>query len=237
MKMTIELAGLPVALYPENPETAAFFASFALPGGEAVCEARVTESDRARYGPSVADVPEPCAEYGLLAAGVSRCLLQHSRVLCHGVALWIGDKAWLITAPSGTGKTTQYRLLKQLYGEQIRLICGDKPVLEQRGELVFAHPSPWPGKERFPGEGGGALCGVVLLEQAGYNAIRRLDVREAVFPLFREFLYAADTEENARTVGQIAAALLRLPVWKLENRGDEASARLLYETVTKHENL
>ena len=65
----------------------------------------------------------------------------------------------------------------------------------------------------------------------------RLTAREAVFPLFREFLYVPEMEEEAREVGRMAEAMLRLPVWKLRNRGDEASARLLYETVTEYETI
>jgi len=237
MKIEIKLAGLPLRLRLEHAETAAYFEPYTLPDADADVDLYVTAEDFARDGGPLSDAPGAFQEYSLLVAASSRCLLRHGRVVYHGVAVKLGGRAWLITAPSGTGKTTQYKWLKTLYREKVSLICGDKPILERRGERVYVHPSPWPGKERFPGGPGGALAGIVLLEQAQENTVSRLTAREAVFPLFREFLYVPEMEEEAREVGRMAEAMLRLPVWKLRNRGDEASARLLYETVTEYETI
>ena len=237
MKIEIKLGGLPVRLQLEHTETAAYFEPYTLLDEEADASMHVTAEDRIRDGGPVSGAPESFQEYSLLVAAASRCLLRRERVVYHGVAVKIGGRAWLITAPSGTGKTTQYVHLRNLYGDRICLVSGDKPILERSGDRVFVHPSPWPGKECFPGGPGGELAGIVLLEQAQANSAVRLSTREAVFPVFREFLYARDTEEEARAVGRIAEAMLRLPVWKLRNRGDEASARLLYETVTNDETI
>ena len=237
MIIEIELAGLPVRLRLEHAETAAYFAPYTPLEEDAAFDLVVTEADRARDGGPVADAPEAFQEYSLLVAAASRWLLRHERVVYHGVAVKLGGRAWLITAPSGVGKTTQYRLLRDLYGDRVALISGDKPILEKREERVYVHPSPWPGKERFVGGPGAELAGLVVLEQEKENSVQRLSTREAVFPLFREFLYSADTEEDARAVGRMAEAMLRLPVWRLRNLGDGDSARMLFGTVTENETL
>ena len=170
----------------------------------------------------------PGGEAYILMAHVSRELLKHERVVFHGVAfLWRG-RAWLLTAPSGTGKTTQLRHWQRLWGEEIKLISGDKPILEQRADgSVWLHPSPWTGKEGEQGTSSGKLAGIVLLRQATENRIERLSPREAVFPLFEQFLMTGETEAELRAAGRLEDALLRqIPVWRLDNLGDEASARL-----------
>ena len=134
MKIEIKLAGLPLRLRLEHAETAAYFEPYTLPDADADVDLYVTAEDFARDGGPLSDAPGAFQEYSLLVAASSRCLLRHGRVVYHGVAVKLGGRAWLITAPSGTGKTTQYKWLKTLYREKVSLICGDKPILERRGE-------------------------------------------------------------------------------------------------------
>ena len=225
------------------PETAEYFSPYCVDdSGE--YDLYVTEEDIHLHGDPVGSLDPSAQEYSLLVASASRFLLRRDRVVYHAAALRLFGSAWLITGPSGVGKSTQYSFLKRLYGDEVGLICGDKPILQRCGDgSVFVHPSPWPGKERFPcGEGGG-LRGIVILEQAMYDEISPLEVRKALFPVFREFLYSPECEDEARAAGSIAEAMLgSAPVWKLRNLGDEASARLLYETLkqycgNKHEDL
>ena len=235
MIIQTELAGLPARLLLRCPEAARYFSPYVELGGDAGYDACVTERDRRLFAQPVAHGSEPYQEYSLLVAGASRFLLRHDRVVYHGVALRVRGRGFIITAPSGTGKTTQYNWLARLYGPEVELICGDKPILQRTETGMLAHPSPWPGKEGLPCGAAGPICGVVVLEQAGHNTVTRLDKRKAVFPVFREILYASDDEETAALAGRMAEGLLGLPVWKLENLGDEASARLLYKTLTEYD--
>lgn len=178
---------------------------------------------------------ETFTEYNLFLKLICNKFLIYDRCLFHGVALCINGQAWMISAPSGTGKSTQYRLLKDLFGEKIQLICGDKPILEFRpsGDIIV-HSSPWMGKERWQGSGCARLAGIVYLEQGQENVIGRMPISEALVPLYCQFLYLPEKEGELRTAASMLDRILRqIPVWKLVNRGDEASARLLYHTICK----
>lgn len=176
---------------------------------------------------------ESFTEFNLLLEHICNLFLPYDRCLFHGVAICVDDRAWLITAPSGTGKSTQYRLWKELYGDKVRLICGDKPILEfQSFGDIIVHPSPWRGKERWPGSGPARLAGIVYLERGEYNSIRRMSVSEAVVPLYTQILYQPEDETELRQAAAMLDRILRqIPVWKLVNIGDEESARLTYETL------
>lgn len=181
-------------------------------------------------------VSDAYIEFYALIGVTSRTLLRHGKCLFHGVAfLWHG-LAWIITAPSGTGKTTQLRHWQKLFGDEIELINGDKPVMECReDETVWLYPSPWNGKENLSGTASGRLGGVIYLEQADQNEISRMDLRACMIPLYRQFLYYADYEDEIRAVGRMQDVLLRnVPVWKLRNRGDEASAGLTRDTLLRY---
>lgn len=176
---------------------------------------------------------ESFTEFNLLLEHICNLFLPYDRCLFHGVAICVDDRAWLITAPSGTGKSTQYRLWKELYGNKVRLICGDKPILEfQSSGDIIVHPSPWRGKERWPGSSPAKLAGIVYLEQGEYNSIRRMSVSEAAVPLYTQILYQPEDETELRQAAAMLDRILRqIPVWKLVNIGDEESARLTYETL------
>lgn len=178
-------------------------------------------------------------EYNLFLEHICNLLLPYNRCFFHAVAICIHNRAWLISAPSGTGKSTQYRHWKTLFGDEVRLICGDKPILEFRdsGDIIV-HPSPWKGKERWPGSGPAKLAGVIYLEQGDYNEIRPMSVSEAIVPLYTQVLYQPKNETELRQVSSMLDYLLRhVSVWKLINVGDEASVRLTYETICGKKGL
>lgn len=172
-------------------------------------------------------------EYNLLLEYICNFFLPYDRCLFHGVAICVEDHALLFTAPSGTGKSTQYRHWKTLFGNEVRLICGDKPILEfQDSGDIIVHPSPWRGKERWPGSGPAKLGGIIYLEQGDHNEIRPMSVSEAIVPLYTQVLYQPENETELRQASSMLDRILRqVPVWKLINVGDEASAHLTYETI------
>ena len=176
-------------------------------------------------------------EFQSLMLATGNALLAYRRALFHGAAfLWKG-RAWIFTAPSGTGKTTQLNHWRRLWRKEIRVINGDKPCLECRDDgSVFVYSSPWRGKERSGMLGLSApLGGIVLLEQGPENRIRRMTPQEAVRPFFSAFISFPDHTWQIRCQSQILEQMLdAVPVWKLTNIGDEASARLTQKTLMDH---
>ncbi len=158
-----------------------------------------------------------------------QALLRYGCCIFHAVSFILDDGAYLLAAPSGTGKSTQYFNWQRLHPGEIRMISGDMPVLEQREDgSVWVHPSNWNGKEKIGGKDPAWLCGVVLLEQGKENRILRLAPKDAIPPLFRQFVADLDTEEEIRSLASLLERmLLAAPVWKLVNLGDDASTELL----------
>ena len=178
---------------------------------------------------------EDYAEYKALIEPTSRFLLRFGCCVIHSVAfLWKG-KAWLLSAPSGTGKSTQFFNWRRLFPGEIIMICGDHPVLEQREDgSIWVHPTHWNGKEHIGSRRFAPLGGIVVLEQDRDNRIERLTPHEALIPLLNQFCAVPETEEEIRTVfGMLDRMLGDHPVWKLINRGDEASTLLLRQTIAQ----
>ena len=142
MSMLIELslAGLTFSCALRYEQTAAYFpqpdpAARPVEGG-ALC---LSEEDWSAY---LADGMIPCAntEFSLLSAACSDALMAYDRLILHAVALHWADRAWLIAAPSGVGKSTQAKTLRALRPGTFGVICGDRPVLEFRPPASPSHP-------------------------------------------------------------------------------------------------
>lgn len=96
----------------------------------------------------------------------------------HGVTLLCGDKIAVLSAPSGTGKTTLAHLLEK-YKDAI-VINGDFAMLSVEGNGVIFEPTPFCGSSGRRLNHRLRIDHVVFLEQSPDNRWRNLSGREAV---------------------------------------------------------
>lgn len=233
----IKLANQTVRLNLLFSDTKEYFRSFFCePSNSAMAVGITEEIFKQEVEKYECNHPDKYYEYYRLIIDINRVLFPTKRCIYHGTAfIWRG-KAWILTAVSGTGKTTQYRLWNQLFGDEIEVINGDKPVLEFRDDKsVWVWPSPWNGKENYRGTKSAELAGIVILEQADENTIERVNARDSIISIFRQFLFLAETVDEIRAAEPMLDTLLCcIPVWKLRNLGDLASAKLTYDTLQRY---
>lgn len=237
MKITISLANIPIEI---NAAYSGYLPLFKLFECENAPVASVSVSSdeiaaaRDNYAPESTD---EYIEYMELCTKVCDALLPHGAVIFHGAAFVWREKAWIFTAPSGTGKTTQYVLWKMLYKNDIRIINGDKPILKFEGDHIFVHPSPWTGKERMGKLCSAELGGIVLLKQSSENKIYRVASNQAVGSIFVQFLFGRENAEDVYKVCEFEEKLFnKVPMWCLENKGDRASATLCHDKLMEDSN-
>lgn len=178
-------------------------------------------------------------EIAILPYRTSDYLLNFNRCVYHAVAFLYKNKAYLITAQSGTGKSTQLKNWMQLYGDETKIINGDKPVIEKtNANTILVHPSPWKGKEGWGDDSlsPAPLGGVIFLSQAKENKIERMTNLQAAIPLLSRFLFTVESEENVRQACAIESCILdTVPVFHLSNVGDLASTQMIHDVITEVE--
>lgn len=181
--------------------------------------------------------PEAFLELQCLMVLTGNRLLPYGRALFHGAALLWKGRAWILTGPSGVGKTTQLRHWMRLQGKEAHVINGDKPLLQCREDgTIWIYSSPWKGKEGLGIQGLSApLGGIVLLEQGMENRMCRLHPEDAVLPLFVEFIsWPEDSGQIRAQAGVLERILKTVPVWELVNLGDRASTMLAQSTISEY---
>ena len=230
------LTGIPINCSLRNADTISFLKGYLCQNSNP--DAVVSVSDKlitAFYKNDSSTALTAADEYHLLHLVISNALLPFNRCVFHGTAFLWHDKAWLFSAPSGTGKTTQYRQWRRLYRDEVRILNGDKPILQFCDDgTIMVHPSPWKGKERMGSMLKAPLGGIIYLQQGQENTIERMESQDAAVPIYRQFLFLPETEEAVRQVCRMEDKLLRnIPVWRLVNKGDAESAELTHDTLTK----
>ncbi|MCR4681967.1 MAG: PqqD family peptide modification chaperone [Clostridiales bacterium] len=237
-----EYAGIPVGYRFRYPLTRMFFWDRMKPADAGTPFIEVSE-DTIEKGREQfpEDTPPEHIEFKALIDLTSRVLLSSAPVcVFHAVAVSAFGKAWLITAPSGVGKTTQlknWRLMKDV--PEVGVISGDMPVLERLTDgSVLVHPSPWNGKEGYRGAAAAPLGGIVCLERIDPrddNAIRLLDPSERIARCLGQFVCRPENETQIRNYARLADAVLGgVPVWLLRNRGDAESTALMIKTIEQY---
>lgn len=149
-------------------------------------------------------------------------------VLFHAAVVSFEGKGYMFLGPSGTGKSTHARLwLKHIKGAA--LVNDDNPVVRDR--VVFG--SPWSGKTPCYRNVSNPLGGIVVLSQAPYNKIRRLNGIEAYAALVSSISGKRWDSKIADGLHETENTLAStIPIWHLECLPDEEAARLCNETIT-----
>lgn len=172
---------------------------------------------------------ESFAEFSTLLAEAGDNLLHEERMLFHGVGMIYKERGYILTAPSGTGKSTQFSNFKKLYGNGCRIINGDKPVVRHMaGNVYRIYPSPWNGKENWGGKEDAALKAIIWLEQGVENRIKKCAASDMVLPLLKQVIYSApDSETVHEACLMLDGILSNIPIYRFVNTGELDSSKML----------
>ena len=230
----VNYAGFPVRYSFIYPKTRYLFKRYIKPSYSENYDIRSTEEriERARkLLPE--DSEDAYIEYRTLIALTARELLKYRYCIFHCASFVYRGYAWLLTAPSGTGKTTQYFNWMKLFPDEITMISGDMPVLcLNENSVITVNPSSWNGKEDIGNQISAELGGIIYLEQGDKNMISPLSARDGLIDIYRQFIVLPDTEEEIISLAKIIDCMFRrYPVMKYVNQGDEQSTELLRSSI------
>lgn len=192
----------------------------------------MVHAGRSHFVPGIED---SYIEYRCLISRTSIYLLRYHACIFHSASFLYKNKAWLLCAPSGTGKTTQYLNWKRLFPDEIMMICGDMPVLECKEDTsIYVHPTSWNGKEHIGNHISAPLGGIIYLEQGNQNFISRYMPKDGIIPLFGQFMVIPDTADDVNQMVKLIDSMFRFyPVMKYINLGNDESTMILRDTINQ----
>lgn len=125
---------------------------------------------------------EEINEFMNICRYISNNLYKFNRILLHGASISYNNNGYLFVAPSGVGKSTHIKLLRDNY-KGIDIINGDKPILDSFG---YIHGTPWAGKENWSLNVKYKLKSIIFLKRDTYNHYSKLNSVESIISLLDE---------------------------------------------------
>ena len=158
---------------------------------------------------------------------------EQDTLLVHASVIRNAGYGYLFTAPSGTGKSTHTHLwYKHIPGSD--LMNDDNPVVRIVDGEVRIYGSPWSGKTPCYRNLSYPLGGIVLLSQAPYNKIHRLQGIHAYVALVPSISGKRWDKRIADGLHNTENALaMNVPTWHLECLPDEAAAQLCHKNIVR----
>lgn len=179
-------------------------------------------------------------EYLSTGGSFYRQLMMFDGMMLHASCVVVDGRAYLFSAPSGTGKSTHVRLWLKLFGEEAYILNDDKPALRVSNDRIFVYGTPWSGKNDCSRNARAELGGIAVVRRAAENSIRKLLPQEAAFAMMDQTARSVSPEAMQsclRTIEKIVAADR---FYELSCNMDITAAKLSYETMSgkrkKNEN-
>lgn len=164
-------------------------------------------------GLPVADYPDSYLETLAVYRKIVTKMLDFDTFLMHGAVIAVGDKAWLFTAPSGTGKTTHINLwLNNIPGSYV--VNGDKPLIHI-GDECTVYGTPWAGKEGMNQNIGVKLCGIVVLNRGAENHIEKVPMTQILPVLIQQSYRPKERVELEKTLSLLSRMGKKIPMYQL----------------------
>ena len=152
-------------------------------------------------------------------------------VLFHASAVNYEGRGYMFLGKSGTGKSTHAGLwVKHIEGAV--LMNDDNPVVRISDGIATVYGSPWSGKTPCYRNLSSPLGGIVLLSQAPFNKIQRLEGLEAYVALMSSISGKRWDKGIADGLYQTENYLAsHVPMWHLECLPDEEAAIVCQTTI------
>lgn len=158
-------------------------------------------------------------------------LLNFDGFMLHSSAVEVDGRAYLFSAPSGTGKSTHTKLWLDKFGERAQIINDDKPAIRIEKDGIFAYGTPWSGKDDLSVNEGFPVAGICVLERSSENFITPMDEGQAIFSILNQTLRPSDPAAMSKLLELLDSVMKNVRVWKMGCNISPEAADMAYEVM------
>lgn len=158
-------------------------------------------------------------------------LIDKGILLIHSAAIAVDGKAYLFTAPSGTGKTTHIKLWKKKFGDEAIIVNGDKPLVSVTAEEIRVWGTPWDGKEHWSTNISVPVAGICQIGRGEVNEISAVGAGDALARLYAQTYHPTTEAGMRKTVQLLLQIAQRVPFWSLKCNMSTEAAEVSYAAM------
>lgn len=152
-------------------------------------------------------------------------------IIFHSSAVAVEGKAYLFTAPSGTGKSTHARLWKETFGDKVVYINDDKPIIRWVDGDFYVYGTPWNGKHNLDTNTRAKIQAICEIRRGKVNKIRELSPQEMLLVVLNQTLRPTEADKFDKLVGILDKLLTTVKLYRLECDISEEAAKTSYNAM------
>ena len=156
----------------------------------------------------------------------------YNGILLHSSCVVVDDKAYLFSAPSGTGKSTHVELWLKLFGDRAYVLNDDKPAIRVVDGKILVYGTPWSGKYDINQNKCVELGGIAFIKRAAENSISKMSASDAMYHLLDQTVRRFTPKNIGRLMGIFDSIISSDKIYELHCNMDISAAELSYETMS-----
>ncbi len=173
------------------------------------------------------------AECVLVCKKISDAMLSFDTFLMHGVCVAAEGRGYIITAPSGVGKSSRAFLWLESMPDA-RIINGDKPLIRIAENAAYAYGTPWAGKERLTLNQSVPVQAIFLLERSRKKdelVIEEINVWKALPLLVRQTYVGEESAFTQKVIRLLYSMKNTVRFFRFRSEQTVEAVRLAYEAA------
>ncbi len=227
---TIRIADITIEIQNRYRYVADLCEGYKVEGEPAAFSVSATEEDiDEELAISETAVPRAYAEATCIHRQIARRLAEYNAFLLHSAVISCDGVGYAFAARSGTGKSTHIALWMKNFGERVRVVNGDKPILRLIDGKFHVYGTPWRGKECLGENTSCILEDLCFLERGAKNEIVRVTTDEALVRLFSQVYLPEDAEASAATLDLLDIFMEKTRFYLLHCNMEDEAALVSYE--------
>lgn len=176
----------------------------------------------------------PECEYIWTGFDFAKKLLSCNGFVLHASAVAYKGKAYLFSAPSGTGKSTHTAIWQKVFGSDAIIINDDKPAIRKIDGKLYVFGTPWSGKSDRSQNICVPLGGICFISRSEVNSIKKADRKRAVYLLLSQILRYPSKEYMEALLNFIDINLPLLPIYEMGCNMENSAALTSYKYMSEN---
>lgn len=228
--------GLTVEMDPQFPLLRERSNPYLVPSGKADIRIAPASGYLERLGETYPKLGADWLEYMWHSSAFYRFLLRFDGIMLHSSAVVVDNRAYLFSAPPGTGKSTHTAGWLRLFGDRAFILNDDKPALRFFDGRLYACGTPFTGTSPLGRNVLVPVQGICVLERGEENRILPLTAREALPRIYTQTIFRLSRPLMERMLTTLEAVLNAVPIFLMQCTIGEAACRMAWETMKESED-
>lgn len=158
-------------------------------------------------------------------------LPEFDAFILHAATFKYKDRGIALLATSGTGKSSHMQNWMKLFGDEVEIINGDKPVVRIKEGRPLAFGTPWCGKEGLSKNTSVELTDICFIVRGKENKTRLLSGDEIALRLLNQIVIPKGSANIVKTLELINQMINSCRIWEIKCTADISSAKVSSKAI------